>query len=489
MTCYPRAVTPDAAASALRPRAGQGRPAAQGARPGRPAGSGSVGPDTAGPLTGTQDGGTQGGGTRDSGTRDGDRRDGDRRGAGRLVIAAGVVLLALNLRPAATAVSPVLHRVSEDIGLAGTAAGLLGTAPTLAFAVFGALTPLVVRRIGLERTAWVAMAIAAAGQLARAAAPDTGTFLALSFLALGGMGMGNVVLPPLVKRWFPDRVAAMTAAYVLLLALGTSLAPLAAVPVANGLGWRASVATWGLLALVAAVPWVVAGRRDVRRSRAVHRHPAHGRPRTGDRLATRDVLRSPVAWGLATFLGMTSLNTYAMFAWLPALLLDAGLPEHRASLQLALFAAVGMPTSLVVPWAAARMRNPFPLVLGFLVAYLAGYTGLLLAPATGTSAWVMLSGLGPAAFPLALTLVALRSRTTGGAVALSGFAQGAGYLVAGAGPLFVGALREATGDWRASFAFLFATLAVQVAGGAVACRPRYVEDAADAARPATTLSR
>jgi MFS transporter, CP family, cyanate transporter len=454
MTCYPRAVTPDAAAAAVRPRGGAGAATT-------PQGASSPGPDV------------PAGAPR----------------AGRWLVVLGVGLLALNLRPAATAVSPVLGRVSADIGLGGTAAGLLGTAPTLAFALFGALTPLVVRRVGLERTAWLAMVLAAAGQLLRAAAPGTVTFLVLSFLALGGMGMGNVVLPPLVKRWFPDRVAAMTAAYVLLLALGTSLAPLAAVPVADGLGWRASVATWGLLALVAAVPWVVAGRRDTRRRRSVQRHPARGRPAPTDRYGAREMLRSPVAWGLATFLGMTSLNTYAMFAWLPSLLIDAGLPEQHAGLHLALFAAVGMPTSLLVPWAASRMRNPFPLVLGFLAAYLAGYTGLLLVPATATAVWVVLAGLGPAAFPLALTLVALRSRTTAGAVALSGFAQGVGYLVAGAGPLLVGALREATGGWGASFAVLFATLAVQVAGGAVACRPRCVEDDADRPRAATTLTR
>ncbi len=36
---------------------------------------------------------------------------------------------------------------------------------------------------------------------------QTWSLLALSALALAGMGIGNVVIPPLVKRYFSDRLA------------------------------------------------------------------------------------------------------------------------------------------------------------------------------------------------------------------------------------------------------------------------------------------
>jgi CP family cyanate transporter-like MFS transporter len=312
------------------------------------------------------------------------------------------------------------------------------------------------------------MLLTTAGQLLRAAAPGTATFLLFSLLALGGMGMGNVVLPPLVKRYFPDRVGAVTGAYVLLLALGTALPPLVAVPAAEAAGWRVSAGSWALLSLAAAAPWVATSLHVRRRSA--------GRRAAAPHIPAGDLLRSRVAWGLAGLLGMTSLNTYAMFAWLPTLLVEAGLPTGYAGTMLSLFAAVGMPVSLLVPWLAFRMRNPFPLVGVFLVCYLVGYLGLLLSPATLTPLWVVAAGLGPSAFPMSLALVNLRSRTTEGSAALSGFAQGIGYSVAGAGPLVVGWLREATGGWGPAFAFLGATLVVQVAAGYVICRPRMVED-------------
>ena len=397
---------------------------------------------------------------------------------GRWLVLAGVVLVALNLRPAVTAVSPLLPDVRSDLAMSSTAAGLLGAAPTVAFAVFGALTPWVARRTGLERLAWLAMLLAAGGQVLRAAAPGTTTFLAFSLLALGGMGVGNVVLPPLVKRYFPDRVGAVTGLYVMLLAAGTALPPLLAVPVADVGGWRVSAASWGALAVAAAVPWV-----------AVNLFRRAGRPEPGDvHLPAAALVRSPVAWGLAGLLGMTSLNTYAIFAWLPTLLMDAGLSPTSAGAMLSLLAAVGMPVSVLVPWAAARMRNPFPLVLVSLLCYAVGYLGLVLSPASGTALWVVAAGLGPSAFPMSLALVNLRSRTTQGSAALSGFAQGVGYSVAGAGPVLVGWLHERTGGWEAAFAVLGATLAVQVVAGFVVCRPRMVEDDLAPSRPTPASS-
>lgn len=388
----------------------------------------------------------------------------------RLLVVAGIALLALNLRSAAVSVSPVLGDLRRDLDLTTTAAGLLGMLPPFAFAVFGALTPAVIRRVGLERTAWLTMALAGGGQLLRALAPEPAGFLMLSLLSLGGMGMGNVVLPPLVKRYFPDRIGAVTAAYVLLLQIGTALPPLLAVPVADIAGWRVSIGQWTLLAAVAAVPWVVL---SVRTGRARAGDGAEAMPR---HVPVRAVLGSPTAWGLAGLIGMTSLNTYAMFAWLPEIFVEAGLDRLAAGSLLSLYAGVAIPAAVLVPWVAARMRNPLPIVLGCIAFYVVGYAGLALAPGGLPVLWTVCAGVAPAAFPLSLALVNLRSRSHEGSAALSGFSQGVGYAVAGLGPLVVAALRQATGGWLGPMIFLGGTLVVQVVAGVVVCRPRAVED-------------
>jgi CP family cyanate transporter-like MFS transporter len=185
---------------------------------------------------------------------------------------------------------------------------------------------------------------------------------------------------------------------------------------------------------------------------------------------------SPSAWALALVFGCTSLNTYTLFAWLPPLVSGAGLSQSEAGLQLAIFSGVGLPLSLIVPVLASRLRNPFPVVVFGLVCFVCGYLGLWLAPATATWLWSALAGLGPATFPLSLVLVNLRTRSHQASGAVSGFAQGLGYLLACMGPLLAGILHDATGGWTASFAFLGATLVVLAISGWIVCKPRYIED-------------
>ncbi|AWV08588.1 MFS transporter [Lysobacter maris] len=410
---------------------------------------------------------------------------------GRAWVLAGIGLSAFTLRTAVTSLTPLLDRIGETLGFGSTMTGVFGMVPTAAFAAFGVATPAIAHRVGLERTALLAMLMAAAGLLTRGLAPDTWTLLAASALALSGMGIGNVVLPPLVKRYFPDRVGTVSSTYITLLQLGTILPALTAVPLADTVGWRASLAAWSVVGIAAALPWAGvlwmerrahAGAECSAQARALA--DAHDRAVAGDdeapelaRPATRGrVWRSPVAWGLALMFGMTSLVTYSMFTWLPALFAAAGASPAFGGNMVALFSTLGLATGLVMPAIAVRMRNPFPVVLACLACFAASFLGLLWAPMAAPVLWVALLGLGPSTFPLSLVLINLRTRTAGGSAALSGFTQGVGYTLSCAGPVVFGALHDASHAWGLPFAFLGLCLAVLATGGLLACRPRMLED-------------
>lgn len=388
----------------------------------------------------------------------------DRIPRGRALVLAGILLVGLNLRPAVTSLTPVLGHVREDFSVGPTATGILGALPELCFAVIGVLTPAIARRIGLERTIVAAMGLIVIGQLTRALATDAVALLTLSAVAMAGMALGNVALPPLVKRYFPDHIGMVTGFYTLLLSAGTALPPLLAVPVSDAHGWRVSSGSWAILGLVAAVPWIITLRRAHLDNTPLH--APHQRV---------PVWRTPVAWGIAVFLGNTSLSTYVLFAWLPSLLTDSGSSPATAGAMLSLYAAVGIPAALIVPPITAHLRNPFPLVLLFFTFFVSGYLGLLLTPQHLTALWVVLAGLGPAAFPMCLTLVNLRTATHSGASQLSGFTQGVGYGIAAIGPIAFGALRDVTGDYRAGFGLLGCNLVVWLVAGWIACKPDTVE--------------
>ena len=175
---------------------------------------------------------------------------------GRALALIGIVLVAFSLRSAVASLSPVLDHVAEDFPVSSVIVGLSGAAPPVCFALFGLLTPLFERRFGLERMAVVAIVLMAAGMLLRGLAPDSWSLLAATAVVFAGVGSGNVLLPPLVKKYFADRLGVMMTAYSTTLAVSTFLPPLVAVPVADSLGWRISLGMWGVVAALALVPWV-----------------------------------------------------------------------------------------------------------------------------------------------------------------------------------------------------------------------------------------
>ncbi|MGV8960429.1 MAG: CynX/NimT family MFS transporter [Stenotrophomonas sp.] len=383
---------------------------------------------------------------------------------GRLLAFAAILIAAFNLRTAVTSLTPLLEQLGQVFGFGATMTGVLGMVPTAAFALFGVSTPALARRIGLERTALVAMALATVGLLARSLAGSTGGLLLGSAIALAGMGIGNVVVPPMVKRYFPDRVGTVSTLYITVLQIGTMLPALLAVPLADAAGWRVSLGVWALISAFAMLPliWLKPGAHAAQPAATPH--------------TTVRVWRTPLGWGLALMFGMTSLVSYSMFTWLPRLLVDAGATPAFGGAMVALFSALGLVSALTMPAIAVRVSNPFPIVVFCFVSLMAAFAGLLWAPLKAPLLWVALLGLGPSTFPLALTLINLRTRTAAGSSALSGFMQGVGYSFSCVGPLLFGLLHSWSGTWASPFAFLVVCSAILLAASWVACKPQKLED-------------
>ncbi|CCG37545.1 MFS transporter [Xanthomonas citri pv. mangiferaeindicae] len=402
---------------------------------------------------------------------------------GRGLVLSAILLSAFNLRTAVTSLTPLLERIADEYAFGAPTMGALGMLPTAAFALTGVATPALLRRFGLLRVALLSMALATLGLVLRPLLPGTAGLLVGSLVALAGMGMGNVVLPPLVKRYFGDRVGRVSTLYITVLQVGTLLPALLAVPVADALGWRSSMVVWVLPALLASAAWALV-HASHRRIRATGPAPVTPTPEAEGRVA-----RTVLGWSMAVTFGMTSLVTYSMFTWLPTLLREAGASPAFGGTMVALFAALGMVGALTMPALAVRMRNPFPIVLLCAACHLVAFAGLWWAPLAAPVLWVTLLGLGPSTFPLALVLVNQRSRTAAGSAALSGFSQGVGYAVSCLGPFLFGWLHAHSGGWTSPFVFLVICLLVQLAAAWVVCRPQLLEDAwAPPARGARALN-
>ena len=374
-----------------------------------------------------------------------------------------IVLTALALRPPFTAVAPLLPEIQRDLGVSTTFGGVLTTLPVVCLGVFAFAAPRLRQRFGEERVLAGAMALLAGGHLLRALGAEW-SLLGGTVVVGSGVAVANVIVPGLIKRDFPDRVASVTALYTALLTLGGAVAASVVVPIGNafGAGWRLPL---GLLA----VPVLLACLLAVFSTR--------GRPGAAEAVTSpRRLWRHPLAWQITVFMGLQSGLAYVVFGWLPTMLQSRGVPPETAGVALGVQAgvqAVGASSvGLLLRW--LRDQRVVTTVLGVLIA--GGFTGVLLGPGP-VSIWTATVVLGcaqGAAFNLAVTLFGLRAPDSATTAALSGMAQGGGYLIAGACPLLIGVIFDLAGSWVVPLCVVLAVCASWMAMGMLVGRPRQV---------------
>jgi CP family cyanate transporter-like MFS transporter len=369
---------------------------------------------------------------------------------------AGILLVSLNMRAAVSAVSPLLGDVSGHYGLSATAGGLLTTIPVL---MMGSVAPLAVRlnrKVGPERV--VAMALLAlVGGIVLRVLPGVAALFAGSLVLGAAIALLNVTMPGLVKRDFPERAAAMTGVYTTSMIVGATLAAALSVPLEHAFGgWSGSLASWSLPAAFAFLAWLPQLR-------------AARRPAVATTTATAKVpglWRRPLAWQLAVFMGVQSLLSYTLIAWLPTILTTQGMARGTAGAVFAASSLVQIPAAFFVPLAAGRTNNQRALVALMVGSMATGVTGLLIAPTAAAWAWAVLIGIAQGGgFGLAMAMIVLRSGSAPVAAQLSGMSQLVGYFIAAAGPVGFGALHQATGGWVLPLAVLLGCCALGLAAG------------------------
>ncbi|WPX86840.1 putative transporter YycB [Pseudomonas asiatica] len=345
----------------------------------------------------------------------------------------GLVLVALNLRPALSSMAPVLGQVSEGLGLNASQAGLLTTLPVLCLGLFAPLAPGLARRFGSERVILGILATLALGIVVRSSLGATGVFLG-SLMAGASIGIIGVLLPGIVKRDFPQHAGTLTGVYTMALCLGAAMAAGATVPLAQHFdgSWALGLGFWMLPALLAMLVWLPQARQG------------HGLHKVAYRV--RGLWRDPLAWQVTLYMGLQSSLAYIVFGWLPSILIGRGLSPTEAGLVLSGSVIVQLVSSLSAPWLATRGKDQRLAIVLVMLITLAGLFGCLYAPLSGLWGWAVVLGLGQGGtFALALTLIVLRSKDAHVAANLSSMAQGVGYTLASMGPFAVGLVHDLTG--------------------------------------------
>lgn len=382
------------------------------------------------------------------------------------LLISGIILIALNLRPALAGVGPLVSTIREATGLSNAMLGLLTTLPLLAFGVLSTLTPLFTKRMGIEGTLALAMALLSGGILLRVVPANWALFAGTLLLGVA-IAFGNVLLPSLVKRDFPNHTGIMTSVYSSMLGLGATLAAGISVPLAFdfGLGWRWSLGAWAGLSMLAFIVWLPQ-LKDL----TVPKQERHFLT------SMKELGESLVAWQVALFMGLQSLAFYVILAWLPEILQDRGLSPNNAGWMLSLSQAMGVLGTIFIPVWAEKIDDQRKLVWALMIAEAVSLVGLMLPDAFLVSIWASLIGLAlGGSFGLALLFIVLRSSNSETATELSGMSQSIGYLLAAVGPTLFGAMHDFTGAWFVPLLFLLVIVGAKLIFGLGAARPQKVK--------------
>jgi len=374
----------------------------------------------------------------------------------------GLLLVALNLRPALTSVSPVLRRIGEDLSLTPAGQAVLTTLPVLFLGLAAPLAPIVARRLGMERTVLAAVVVLALALLARPYLGVSGLFIG-SAIAGGCIGVMGVLLPGIVKRDFPGSVSLLTGLYTAALCFGASIAAGATEPLRLLLGndWRPALGFWLVPAAAAALFWWLQLNAES--------FPKPTEP------PKKKLYRDPLAWQVTVYMGLQSALAYTVFGWLPSILQDRGFDAVTAGLALSVSIMVQVVTAVIAPWLASYMRDQRFMIFTVVSLTLLGLFGCIYASPKLMWLSAIVLGLGQGGtFSMALTLLAVRARDADTAARLSGMAQGVGYTLAALGPLFAGVLHDKFNNWHASGIFLGLVGVIAIIAGLGAGRKLYV---------------
>ena len=381
------------------------------------------------------------------------------------LLLAGILCIAINLRPALAGVGPLIEDIRSSTGLSNSLLGLLTTLPLLAFGVVSIVTPLFTKRFGMGGTLLGAMILLAIGIGIRSVTWVPALYFGTLLLGIA-IAFGNVLLPSLTKRNFSENSGFITSLYSSVMALGAAMAAGLSVPLAEdaGLGWRGSLAVWAVLALLAVIVWTPQVSRLKKSA-----------PSRNFMDAMKNLTRTRLAWQVALFMGLQSLTFYVVLAWLPAILQSRGYDASFSGWMLSLCQGTGILGSLVVPTLAGKKKDQRGIVVFLVLTEAIGLLGLLIPELGPVAIWVSLIGfvLG-GTFGLALLFIVLRSGDSESATELSGMAQSIGYFVAATGPLVFGAVFDLTHSWTYPILLLFLVAFLKLFMGLGAGKPQKI---------------
>ena len=386
------------------------------------------------------------------------------------------VLVGLNLRPALAAIGPVVTLLQQDTGLSFSGVAWLTLLPVLAMGIGCFVTLWLRRHISLAHLIQGALALLLLANLLRlidAGSLNAALLLLTSLLAGSGIAVIQATLPIVVKSLASDSARIMGFYVSAIMAGGgfaAGLTPFLAQWLAS---WRAALAFWAVLAVVALVAWM---RWTARTQIQPAATSAENQPAPEAEIPSEPLPEQTTAQSFSRYRLMSLVATFSMaaagyvcvLAWLPPFLIDLGYSNTESGLMLGYLTAVEVIAGLLFPALAAGSQDRRRELFSVLILSIGGFIWLAYFPLTGavplpSAVFTLASmpivlipltllGLGIGGqFPMIMIVTMDHHPDAQQAGSLIGKVQGYGYSLAAITPLIMGSVRDQLGNFSAAW--------------------------------------
>ena len=370
----------------------------------------------------------------------------------KVIILLGIIFLGMVLRTPITSVGAIIGPLKKLLEINNTVAGLITTIPLIAFAIFSPLVTKISNKIGLEKTIFLATIVASIGLLLRFYI-NTSIFFVTTFIIGVGITVGNVLLPGLTKKYFPENLGVMTGFYAVVMNISASIAAGISYPILNtnigGEKFSAGLAVniWLIISLINIIIYSV-----IIKNNKVEKID-------NKKIGSKGYLKSLKMWSVMLSMGLQSALFYCSVSWFAEIMISKGFTPSEAGLLLSISQFAQFPSTFLVPVLAEKIKNrliiPIFITMGYIVSligmiHIHGNFSLMII-------YIVLFALaGGGSFSYVMYLFSAKSKNEEEAADVSGLAQAGGYWLAAIFPPLLGYIRDIL-NWDVAIYILIAT--------------------------------
>ena len=271
------------------------------------------------------------------------------------------------------------------------------------------------------------------------------------------ISLGNVLVPAVIKKYFPNKISLVTGMYSLTLSVMAGVSAGIAMTLVSFKNWQFALGSWGMVSILASFAWLFI----VLNTQKNQQNFVKATETVVKNQNKISVWQMPMAWFISIFMGVQSLLYYTLASFLPSLLIDKGLSEQQTGnvgmyFQLMAFPSIVLLTKWVEHGGSLRLMAVLASVANLLGVVGFGFLSNQLA-----WLWSVSAGFGCGiVFTLCLMLFTIKANNSEQTAELSGMAQSVGYSIAIFGPLLAGWLKDMSGGWMLPMMLLSVLMAI-----------------------------